>query len=361
MLEEHFKYLGPIEKWCATKADGATAATCVGRCGKSRGLGGNAAGSYWWYYARGPKASEFYCALNGGTIDGVTSMESRGGPEALAFWPGFGLRGSQARPKAPSGQDFGLALALTRQPTLNRHALGEYLVCILLPSLKMKKDTMKAIISTIKSSHYCVPATLFCSRRKQTRIFLRHTQGPVKSAARSARRFVISLHCVSFRRVIRQALWILERQSRCASIQPRFYIKALLARIGPRSVNEVGKAESGFYVHRQGLVENEQKIMELVDWLELLLLAPLVRGGGNVYSSGWIMPKRYCMSRGALLIGRPRVCGEVPCKTPPRWRILSAFSVCAGNLILFRFRDQMYGDDYSLLPFRPVWSARKRN
>ncbi|KAJ7482178.1 hypothetical protein B0H11DRAFT_2418217 [Mycena galericulata] len=48
MLEEHFRHLGPIEKWCATKADGATAATRVGRCGKSRGIGGTAAGSYWW-------------------------------------------------------------------------------------------------------------------------------------------------------------------------------------------------------------------------------------------------------------------------------------------------------------------------
>ncbi|KAJ7513024.1 hypothetical protein B0H11DRAFT_1898265 [Mycena galericulata] len=34
--------------------------TRVGRCGKSRGIGRNAAGSYWWY-AKGPEASEFYC------------------------------------------------------------------------------------------------------------------------------------------------------------------------------------------------------------------------------------------------------------------------------------------------------------
>ncbi|KAJ7458778.1 hypothetical protein B0H11DRAFT_2199365 [Mycena galericulata] len=59
-----------------------------------------------------------YSTLNGGTTDGVTSMESRGGPEALAFWPGFGLREGQARPKAPSGQDFGLALALVPKPWL---------------------------------------------------------------------------------------------------------------------------------------------------------------------------------------------------------------------------------------------------
>ncbi|KAJ7827974.1 hypothetical protein B0H14DRAFT_3719740 [Mycena olivaceomarginata] len=34
----------------------------------------------------------------------------------MAFWPGFGLRDSQAEPKATPGQDFGLALALVPKP-----------------------------------------------------------------------------------------------------------------------------------------------------------------------------------------------------------------------------------------------------
>ncbi|KAJ7497882.1 hypothetical protein B0H11DRAFT_1909860 [Mycena galericulata] len=46
----------------------------------------------------------------------IPAREQRGGPEALAFWLGFGLKVGQARPKAPSGQNFDLALALVPKP-----------------------------------------------------------------------------------------------------------------------------------------------------------------------------------------------------------------------------------------------------
>jgi hypothetical protein len=47
-------------------------------------------------------------------VDHITAH--RGGPEALAFWPGLGLRDGQARLKAMLGQNFGLALASVPKP-----------------------------------------------------------------------------------------------------------------------------------------------------------------------------------------------------------------------------------------------------